>query len=201
VCGAPSSARCARCLGAFYCGGGCQRADWAAHKALCKEAGRIKELTGTAGSDESLDAWLAETKAKAEAGGAAAQFNLGLCYKNGTGVAADSRAAFEWFRRAATAGYAPAINAVGVCFKDGTGVAVDAKEAFTWYRRGAEAGDTEALVAYRSEAPNGARNHPTDEHLLPLFVAMGAAGAGAPGMRIHTSQQYGVLMMDCYRFG
>ena len=70
-----------------------------------------------------------------------------------------------------------------------------------WLDARIEAGDTEALVAYRSEAPNGARNHPTDEHLLPLFVAMGAAGAGARGMRIHTSQQYGVLMMDCYRFG
>ena len=70
-----------------------------------------------------------------------------------------------------------------------------------WLDARIEAGDTEALVAYRSEAPNGARNHPTEEHLLPLFVAMGAAGAGARGMRIHTSQQYGVLMMDCYRFG
>ena len=70
-----------------------------------------------------------------------------------------------------------------------------------WLDARIEAGDTEVLVAYRTGAPNGARNHPTEEHLLPLFVAMGAAGAGAGGMRIHTSQQYGVLMMDCYRFG
>jgi hypothetical protein len=30
---------------------------------------------------------------------------------------------------------------------------------------------------------------------------MGAAGAGAHGTRVHTSQEYGVLMMDAYSFG
>lgn len=69
-----------------------------------------------------------------------------------------------------------------------------------WLDRKITAGDTEALVQYRMLAPNGAKNHPTEEHLLPLFVAMGAAGEGAHGNRIHTSQEYGVLMMDCYQF-
>lgn len=67
-----------------------------------------------------------------------------------------------------------------------------------WMRTHIEAGDTEALVDYRRKAPNGARNHPTEEHLMPLFVAMGAATG--PGQRIHTSEQYGVLMMDVYAF-
>ncbi len=70
-----------------------------------------------------------------------------------------------------------------------------------WLDRKITAGDTEALVQYRMLAPNGAKNHPTEEHLLPLFVAMGAAGAGAHGTRVHTSQEYGVLMMDAYSFG
>ncbi|MGL1442108.1 DODA-type extradiol aromatic ring-opening family dioxygenase, partial [Vibrio parahaemolyticus] len=30
------------------------------------------------------------------------------------------------------------------------------------------------LAAYRSRAPQAVRNHPTDEHLLPLYVALGA---------------------------
>jgi len=69
-----------------------------------------------------------------------------------------------------------------------------------WLDRKITAGDTEALVQYRMLAPNGAKNHPTEEHLLPLFVAMGAAGSGAKGKRVHSSEEYGVLMMDCYQF-
>lgn len=70
-----------------------------------------------------------------------------------------------------------------------------------WVREKVEAGATDDLLDYRARAPDGARNHPTEEHILPLFVAMGAAGRGARGERVHTSDQYGVLMMDAYRFG
>ena len=42
--------------------------------------------------------------------------------------------------------------------------------------------------------------HPTDEHLLPWFVAAGAAGLGARGVRIHDSLTYGDLGMDAYAF-
>jgi 4,5-DOPA dioxygenase extradiol len=56
------------------------------------------------------------------------------------------------------------------------------------------------LLSYRALAPFAVQNHPTDEHLLPLFVALGAAGAGAVGQKIHTSVSHGVLTMDAYRF-
>lgn len=69
-----------------------------------------------------------------------------------------------------------------------------------WLDEKAVAGDRDSLLAYRTQAPFGPENHPTEEHLLPFFVAMGAAGEGARGQRIHSSQQYGVLMMDCYAF-
>lgn len=69
-----------------------------------------------------------------------------------------------------------------------------------WMRTHIEAGETEALTAYRQRAPHGVRNHPTEEHLLPLFAAIGAAD-GRPGRRLHSSAQYGVLMMDVYGFG
>lgn len=57
------------------------------------------------------------------------------------------------------------------------------------------------LLAYRNLAPNAVRNHPTEEHLLPLFVAIGAAGPDAPARHLHTSNTYGVLRMDAYAFG
>ena len=53
---------------------------------------------------------------------------------------------------------------------------------------------------YRRQAPEGERNHPSEEHLLPLFVAMGAAGDAARAERIHASYEYGVLAMDVYAF-
>ena len=41
---------------------------------------------------------------------------------------------------------------------------------------GSMAHDTAALIAYREQAPEAARAHPTEEHFLPLHVAWGAAG-------------------------
>lgn len=69
-----------------------------------------------------------------------------------------------------------------------------------WMRERVEQGALDDLLAYRTRAPNGERNHPTEEHLLPLFVALGAA-EGVAGKRIHSSAQYGVLMMDVFAFG
>lgn len=60
-------------------------------------------------------------------------------------------------------------------------------------------GRTEDLLDYRRRAPHGARNHPTEEHLLPLFAALGAGGA--PGRRLHDSTTFAVLRMDAYAFG
>ena len=66
-----------------------------------------------------------------------------------------------------------------------------------WISDAVERGDREALANYRAIAPDAARNHPSEEHLLPLHVA---AGAGARGERIHHSASYGILAMDAYRF-
>ena len=43
--------------------------------------------------------------------------------------------------------------------------------------------------------------HPTDEHLLPFYVAAGAAGPQPVGVRLHDSLTYGCLGMDAYAFG
>jgi 4,5-DOPA dioxygenase extradiol len=57
-----------------------------------------------------------------------------------------------------------------------------------------------ALLDYRRQAPFAERNHPSEEHLLPLFVAMGAAGIDAGAKRLHASYEYGILAMDVYAF-
>jgi len=42
--------------------------------------------------------------------------------------------------------------------------------------------------------------HPTDEHLLPWYVAAGAGHEG-PAVRIHDSVTVACLGMDAYAFG
>ena len=70
----------------------------------------------------------------------------------------------------------------------------------TWLADRAATGDRDALLAVMRDAPEALRNHPTDEHLLPFFVALGAGG-GEAGRRIHHSYTYDILAMDAYAFG
>ena len=57
------------------------------------------------------------------------------------------------------------------------------------------AGDQHALLNYRELAPFAVRSHPTEEHLLPLFFAM---GAGAAMTVEHSGFTLGALGMDIY---
>ncbi len=72
-----------------------------------------------------------------------------------------------------------------------------AKEFRDWLVEKLEADDEEALHHYRLLAPNAARNHPSEEHLLPLFFARGAGGTFKVE---HSGFTYGALGMDIYRF-
>ena len=48
-------------------------------------------------------------------------------------------------------------------------------EFCAWIAEKIAAGDLQALIDYRSRATYAVQNHPPDKHLLPLFVALGAA--------------------------
>ena len=93
---------------------------------------------------------------------------------------------------------------LGELFRQGGLPAMDAPDPgwvaeFTdWFAARLVTGDTDALLDYRRQAPHAARNNPTEEHLLPVFVAMGAAGGAAE--HIHASTQYGVIRMDAFAF-
>jgi len=70
-----------------------------------------------------------------------------------------------------------------------------------WFDQALAQGRMSDLLAYRRLAPYAEKNHPTEEHLLPLFVALGAAGERASVERMHASTTHGVLRMDVYGFG
>ncbi|WP_297369636.1 class III extradiol ring-cleavage dioxygenase [Acidocella sp.] len=68
-----------------------------------------------------------------------------------------------------------------------------------WMHDALTRADVPALLAYRRLAPFAADEHPTEEHLLPLFTALGAGGPIA--RRLHSSTEHAILRMDAYGFG
>ncbi|WP_447793289.1 DODA-type extradiol aromatic ring-opening family dioxygenase [Pseudomonas farris] len=73
-----------------------------------------------------------------------------------------------------------------------------AKAFRDWMIEKLEANDEAALHDYRQQAPNAVRNHPSDEHLLPLYFARAAGGEFNVA---HQGFTMGALGMDIYRFG
>jgi len=69
-----------------------------------------------------------------------------------------------------------------------------------WIHASLESGATDDLLDYRHRAPFATKNHPTEEHLLPLYSALGAAGAQPRTERLHASSTYSILRMDVYAF-
>ncbi|MDE7455634.1 MAG: toll/interleukin-1 receptor domain-containing protein [Prevotella sp.] len=74
-------------------------------------------------------------------GNVEAQYNLGVCYKNGYGVNKDYVEAVRWYRKSAEQGNVRAQNNLGICYEFGEGVNKDCDEAVRWYRKAAEQGN------------------------------------------------------------
>ncbi len=85
-----------------------------------------------------------EVRAKAERGDVEAQFDLGIMYANGEGVAADPTQAILWYRKAAEQGDVAAQNNLGGMFGRGEGVPKDGREAVKWYSKAAQQGFAKA---------------------------------------------------------
>jgi 4,5-DOPA dioxygenase extradiol len=69
-----------------------------------------------------------------------------------------------------------------------------------WVRDKLAAGDVASLLEYRALAPGAEDAHPTDEHLLPLYVALGAAGEDFAAEQVYSGIEYNMLVMDAYAF-
>jgi 4,5-DOPA dioxygenase extradiol len=85
--------------------------------------------------------------------------------------------------------------------RPGSAVSLDYVPAFQqWWREQIEAGDIESLLDYRTKAPGAVEAHPTEEHLLPFFVALGAGGERFAPQAVYSGVEYGMLVMDSYAF-
>jgi hypothetical protein len=80
---------------------------------------------------------------------AAALYELGRCYENGTGIQPDPVEAVAWFKKSARAGHVPGMVAYGKCLLNGTGVRQSEALAQYWFQLAAKQGSAEATQFIR----------------------------------------------------
>lgn len=69
-----------------------------------------------------------------------------------------------------------------------------------WVNDRLQAADIPGLIDYRQISPDAMRAHPTDEHFMPFFVALGAAGKNPNAQRFFAGVDDLVIAMDGYQF-
>jgi 4,5-DOPA dioxygenase extradiol len=74
-----------------------------------------------------------------------------------------------------------------------------AKEFRDWIVNKIEIGDINSLINYKIKAPYLRQNHPSEEHFLPLLVALGSS-TNHIGESLHNEFMYGNLSMDTIIF-
>ena len=110
----------------------------------------------------------------AERGDAIAEYNLGLMYYAGQGVAQDYGQAIRLFREAAEQGDPPSQYSLGLAYENGQGVERDYVEAAASYRRAAEQGYVQAQGALGFMYGSGTEI-PADYVQAYLWLSLAAA--------------------------
>lgn len=82
-----------------------------------------------------------------------------------------------------------------------TNEAAYVREFAAWVRQAVLADAADTLADYRRLAPHAARAHPTEEHFLPLLIAVGANAGESAARTIADETTYGVLSMESYAWG
>jgi len=149
--------------------------------ALCLAvAGAAMAVPAGAASD------ISALQAKAQAGDADAQFQMGEAYRVGKGVAADQEAAIMWYRRATALGHIRASEELGFAlFAHG-----DRREAMPYIEKAAARGEPRAFYLLGTAHFNG--DYTTRDWPLAYAQTQRAAAAGLP------AAQKNLEVMDHY---
>jgi 4,5-DOPA dioxygenase extradiol len=75
-----------------------------------------------------------------------------------------------------------------------------ARQFDEWLAAALGEGRTAELLDWTRRAPHAREAQPSPDHFLPLFVALGAAGPGARGERLHQGFTLGSLSMAAFQF-
>lgn len=122
---------------------------WRAAVAIMALCANIVSTSAWAGLDEGNKAFargdyvaaLKEFNALASQGDASAEYNLGVMYMKGWGIAQDFKEAVKWFHLAAIQKNASAQYNLGLMYRNGQGLTQDDKEAVKWFRLAADQGN------------------------------------------------------------
>lgn len=69
-----------------------------------------------------------------------------------------------------------------------------------WIDDQLKAENINGLIDYRKNSTDAAQAHPTEDHFMPFFVALGASGAHAKAKRFYAGVDDLVIAMDGYQF-
>ena len=116
-----------------------------------------------------------EVKRKAEKGDVEAQYDLGVMYAEGQGVAQNYAEAMKWVKKAAKKGNAEAQYKLGWMYAAGKGTSRNAKKAVKWYRMAADQGHAAAYKILEIY-------HPADLYINSRGVEMDALKASLPNI-------------------
>ena len=115
-------------------------------------------------------------RAEADAGTATAQYEVGLRYADGRGVARDLTVAAGWFDKAARQGLAPAAYRLGSVYEKGLGLPRDAAQSVSWYGKAADAGNVRAMHNLAVMLAEGATGKPDYAAASGWFTKAAEAG-------------------------
>jgi TPR repeat protein len=149
--------------------------------------------------------------ARAEAGDAEAENELGVRFRTGDGVEKDLLTALGWYRLAAKQGLAIAYFNLGAAYYNGDGIPREEQAACTWFLLAAEAGDPSGKEAYAREKEDSETNHGTvcmvlagdaylkgteitkdEKHAVQMYTAAAAGGNTLANTRLYVVYSEGL---------
>jgi len=134
---------------------------------------------------------LAALREQADAGVAAAQFELAERYQAGAGVLQDFRAATALYRLAGAQGHAGAQARLGQAHHAGLGVARDQGEALRWLRAAADQGDPQHLFDLGQALEQGADGSSDPAAAIEFYTRAADAGHIEAAVSLGTLYQNG----------
>ena len=116
-------------------------------------------------------------RARASAGDAAAQVELGRMYMDGRGVPQDASQGVMWLGKAAEQGHPYAQYILGVLYSQGSSVPKDERKALSWFSKAATQGNVSAQVFLGAIYANGTLGVTKDA--ITAYVWWSAAAVSA----------------------
>lgn len=120
---------------------------------------------------------IAQLKAQAEGGNAAAQLQLARAYDSGAGVPQDEQLAAKWYRTAAEQGNSEAQDSLGTKYLIGQGLEQNKEAAVSWFRKSARQGNASAMFHLGAAYYNGDGVHIDDSLSYAWFTLAKEAGS------------------------